>query len=157
MKRNVGQRDCHSFHFFFFPAPRPGLSACLPASMSRVSVMWARGPDSLRVDFGGRVCRIEVCRYPTNGNIGLVLFDVVKDWPLANATVATERPLPDTHVAIKSYSENKGIVDALLAAGVIEGEATSHIPVDRPHQQSVPVYALTPVVYDLVKQLPPRR
>ena len=97
-------------------------------------------------------CYLEVRRYATNGNVSLVLFDVADGTPIAKATVNTAVVLPDTHVAIKHYSENEGMVEALLAADIIQGAPTARIPLAF---DSVPVYMLGPVAYALVKQLAP--
>lgn len=112
-----------------------------------------RGPASLRVTFGKWQCRVKARRYETNGNVYLGLVDIRKESSVADATINTGVVLPDTHVAIKNYTENEGMVEALLAAGVIEGEPTSHIPLNL--FLHVPVYALAPAAYALVKQLAP--
>lgn len=75
------------------------------------------------VNFAGYSCEIRISRYATTNNIAIQL--VMKDpdehyyEPIATATV-NAMPLPDNQIAVKDYSENEGMMDALAEAGVIE-------------------------------------
>lgn len=71
------------------------------------------------VQFAGFDCVINFATY-ANGRTAIQLCDATDGQPVSMATVN----LPDEHmvedeVAIKDYSENSGMVDTLVAAGVI--------------------------------------
>jgi hypothetical protein len=73
-----------------------------------------------RVRFKQWDCLIRKLRYD-NGRPALQLVDAEDGSPIATATVN----LPDValgrnQVAIKNYSENEGMLDALVAAGVVK-------------------------------------
>ena len=61
-------------------------------------------------------CVISVGKYE-NGNTAIQLFD---GEPIAIATVNLGEKLPKDLAYIKDYSENQGMLDALLKAGVVE-------------------------------------
>lgn len=66
------------------------------------------------------LCAIDKRTY-ANGRVALQLIDAEDGCPIATATVN----LPDEQVApdetfIKDYSENAGMLEALLKAGIIE-------------------------------------
>jgi len=72
------------------------------------------------VEFKDWECDILLDRYPS-GRLAIMLQDKDDDSPVARATVN----LPDTaldgnEVIIKDWSENKGMVDALFDASVID-------------------------------------
>ena len=75
----------------------------------------------MKVHFGGEECELKVLQYPEPSNICLRLVDA-EGLPMATASVNPDYLLEDGMVAIKDYSENKGILGALLEAGA--GEAT---------------------------------
>jgi hypothetical protein len=54
-----------------------------------------------------------------NGQNSIQLFDVEEQMPYAVASVAIDEPLQKDEVAIKTYSENQGILETLLSAGII--------------------------------------
>ena len=67
----------------------------------------------------GTECRVEFHKY-ANGRVALELIDVDTDERYATATIN----LPDValeagEVAIKDYSENAGVLVALVKAGVV--------------------------------------
>ena len=76
--------------------------------------------------------------YASPKNIALELL--CEDGPYGMATINTEVVLPSHHVAIKNYSENEGMVDALLASGVISGEPALYIASGF---ATIPVYELS--------------
>jgi hypothetical protein len=56
-----------------------------------------------------------------NGRPALVLVDAEDGSPIATATVnLPDVPLGRNQVAIKDWSENEGVLDALVAAGVVK-------------------------------------
>jgi len=69
------------------------------------------------VGFGGYICDVQVERYGTS-NPAVRLLDVEDGMPVAVATLNVDG-LELDEVAIKNYSENEGVYDALLEAGVI--------------------------------------
>jgi hypothetical protein len=55
-----------------------------------------------------------------NGQNAIQLFDMSDGFPFATASVAlTNVELESDDVAIKNYSENEGILESLIAAGII--------------------------------------
>jgi hypothetical protein len=54
-----------------------------------------------------------------NGQTRIQLYDKTDGMPYATATVAVDYELGETEVAIKNYSENEGILESLIEAGVI--------------------------------------
>ena len=69
--------------------------------------------------FGGSyTLDITVGRY-SNGQTRIQLFDTEDGMPYATATVAIEKHLESDEVAIKDYSENAGILEALVTAGIV--------------------------------------
>lgn len=55
-----------------------------------------------------------------NGNLAIQLISTRDGSPVAIATTNTGKNLPDYQVAIKDWSENWGMVEALEEAGVID-------------------------------------
>lgn len=55
-----------------------------------------------------------------NGNLGIELIDEEDGGVVAKATTNTGKVLPDNQVAIKDWTENMGMVEALEEAGVID-------------------------------------
>ncbi len=73
-----------------------------------------------RVHFRHWVCVIRKCEYG-NGRVALKLVDAEDGSPIATATVnLPDVPLGKNQVLIKNYSENEGMLDALVAAGVVK-------------------------------------
>ena len=64
--------------------------------------------------------KIEFGTY-SNGRTAMTLIDVEDGLPIATCTVnVPDAPQTPFEVFIKNWSENKGMVDALVEAGVIE-------------------------------------
>jgi len=56
-----------------------------------------------------------------NGQTAIMLFDMADGFPFATATVCVEDHLLNSdEVAIKDYSENEGILESLIEAGIVE-------------------------------------
>ena len=77
----------------------------------------------MKIIFNGYNCRLEASRYPAEfgGGTALYLLDAETGEPVAVCTVNLHpvQP-PDGHVFIKDWSENEGICQCLIDAGVIE-------------------------------------
>jgi hypothetical protein len=65
-------------------------------------------------------CTVEFRRYRHGGAMGIQPFDAEDGCPVATATVNPERPIPAGHVAVKSWSENAGMLEALIGARLVE-------------------------------------
>lgn len=73
-----------------------------------------------RVEFRGWVCRIERASYGGTDRIALPLYAVEDGSPVAVATVnLPELALEADQVVIKDYSENAGMLELLVASGVV--------------------------------------
>lgn len=71
-------------------------------------------------------CHLQVHQYG-NGRPALVLVDQKDGQRVAVASVnIPDLDLKDGEVAIKNYSENEGMVEALMAADVIERPHSEH-------------------------------
>lgn len=78
------------------------------------------------VQFRHYECELEVRRY-SNGRPALQLRDSKDGSPVAVATVNLPGlPIPGDCVAIKDYSENEGMLDALMQQGVV-GKPISYV------------------------------
>lgn len=79
-----------------------------------------KNPNTKTIEFSGYTCRIMWGKYG-NGRLALQLLDD-EDWsPVAVASVN----LPDVYMApdemaVKDWSENEGMLDALMEAGIVE-------------------------------------
>jgi len=68
--------------------------------------------------FAGENCTIQWGKYP-NGRVAIQLM--CADGPMARATVNIPEYEPDfDEVLIKDYSENEGMLDALVKAGIVK-------------------------------------
>ena len=73
-----------------------------------------------QVVFRGWTCRIERGTYGATRRIALQLTDCTDGEPVAVASVhMPDISLAPDEVVIKDYSENEGMLDALVATGVI--------------------------------------
>ena len=76
------------------------------------------GYGMITVRFLDTDCTVQKRQY-SNGRVALSLVD--EEGPVATATVNLPGvPLGKNQVLIKDYSENEGILDALVAAGVVK-------------------------------------
>ena len=71
------------------------------------------------VSFSDYKCIVQYAKY-FNGRMAIQLIDFDDGSPIATASVN----LPDVHmetdeIAIKDYNENKGVLDALVEAGIV--------------------------------------
>ena len=77
------------------------------------------------VEFAGYECVAYETTYPSEagGATAIYLVDTADGEPVATATVNVEgvsENLPPSEVLIKDYSENEGMLGALIRAGLIE-------------------------------------
>lgn len=74
-----------------------------------------------RVQFLDFTCEVQRAKYGSGQN-SLRLIDVEDGQPVATASVCLEdQPQQENQVFIKNYSENAGIMEALMLQGVISG------------------------------------
>jgi hypothetical protein len=67
--------------------------------------------------FQGVDCSVQIGTYK-NGQPSIQLFD--EEGPFATATIClVNQELPQNHVGIKDYSENEGMLSALVEAGIV--------------------------------------
>jgi len=71
-----------------------------------------------RVNFAGYECEYTIGEY-ANGGTAIRLVDVNDGYPVATASVWIGNLFVD-EIAIKDYSENEGMVEALVNAGIID-------------------------------------
>jgi hypothetical protein len=64
-------------------------------------------------------CEAQFERYTHGGGIAIQLVDPGDDCPVATATVNPTTRVPEGHVAVKDWSENEGILAALVAARIV--------------------------------------
>lgn len=78
------------------------------------------------IQFKTYKCKVSYSKYITNQRISITLVDYDDDYPIAVATVnIPEENLDYNEVAIKNWSENEGILQTLIDAGII----------NKPHRQ----------------------
>ena len=73
---------------------------------------------NLEFKYGEFNSKVEFFTYP-NGNKGIRLIDTDDFCPLTTATINQNMVLDNDCVAIKNYSENEGIVEVLVEAGIL--------------------------------------
>lgn len=81
--------------------------------------------------------------YATNGNTALLLFKEDEPTDPPNGYVVSvniPNPIPTEYICIKNWSENAGIEQPLIDAGIIEEKPINYIPSG---MVSIPVYPLT--------------
>lgn len=64
-------------------------------------------------------CGIKIVKYIAPDNLALQLIDMTDGSPVAMASVNPDFKLNDGEIAIKSWSENKGMARILMDAGII--------------------------------------
>ena len=78
------------------------------------------------VQFRGKKLTVEMAQY-RNGCTAIMLFDDEDEEPYAVASVALPVRHPDGCVWVKDYSENTGMKDALVLAGIIAPDAVATV------------------------------
>lgn len=91
------------------------------------------------VEFAGFTCAVNFARYADNNRVAIQLVDAEDGGPVAMATLnLPDVPMAEDEVAIKDYSENTGMAQALINAGIV----ASPRRVESSGFVSVPVCAL---------------
>ena len=74
-----------------------------------------------KIKFQDWNCLLEFSEYQNNGRTAITLIDETDGSPITTATINMPNvSLNDDEVIIKDYSENEGILNALLINGVVE-------------------------------------
>lgn len=75
-----------------------------------------------KMKYGNYDCVVVKTNYVDNNNLALVLLEENNQQgaPVAIATVNTDSVLPRDEAYVKSYSENEGMLEALMEAGLVE-------------------------------------
>ena len=74
-----------------------------------------------KIKFQDWNCLLEFGEYQNNGRTAITLIDENDGSPITTATINMPNvSLNDDEVIIKDYSENEGILNALLINGVVE-------------------------------------
>ena len=74
----------------------------------------------MKVKFKEWDCIVQFSKYTQNNRIAISLIDAEDGEPIAKATLnLNEIPLEKNEIIIKNYSENEGIYDCLVEAGII--------------------------------------
>jgi hypothetical protein len=72
------------------------------------------------VDFRDEKCNVFIGKYAQNKDLKSIQLKTVEDGsPMALATLNIDVPCDSDEVFIKNYSENKGILETLIEAGII--------------------------------------
>ncbi len=71
------------------------------------------------VTFNGTLCDVVITRYHAPNNLCIQLIEHDSGMPFAIASVNVLFKLPDHLVAIKIWSENDGILEVLIDAGIV--------------------------------------
>lgn len=75
--------------------------------------------------------KFKTSRYSQNGNNALMIVVTDEEGneiePYCVCSVNPGKSIPEDQIAVKDYSENKGMVDFLRAEGIIEGDPTESI------------------------------
>ena len=74
--------------------------------------------SSRKVVFDGVKCDVKFEKYG-NGRTAIVLVDDGEDYAIASVNMVNE-PLADGYAFIKDYSENEGMLDALVKAKIVQ-------------------------------------
>ncbi len=72
-----------------------------------------------RIRFKQWDCIIEGAEY-VNGQKALILYDAEDHSVIAKASVCLDMMIPDDHILIKDYGENKGMLECLVSANIVE-------------------------------------
>lgn len=77
--------------------------------------------EGVTVTRHGDECRVFFSKYTNNDRVAIVLTDKETGEPYATASVnLVNQDLEPDEVAIKNYSEGEGMLDDLVAAGIVE-------------------------------------
>lgn len=76
----------------------------------------------MNVTFKSWDCIAIGSKYTVNDSKAILLIDKKDHSPVATATINLDFPLKKNHVFIKDYSENAGMTEALIEAGIIDSK-----------------------------------
>lgn len=88
-------------------------------------------------------CYFVTSRYG-NGNLAVEIWNNTEG-PISRITTNPDIKIPVTHIAIKNYAENEGMVETMKKMGIIESDPTQII---RTGYVTVPVHKLTSLGYE---------
>lgn len=71
-------------------------------------------------------CRLEWSHYEYNKQPALTLLDAETSEPIAKATTCIDYDFAEDETAIKDYSENEGMLETLIEAGIVEPTGAIH-------------------------------
>ena len=64
-------------------------------------------------------CAVELTHYTNNGQPAILLNDIDDGTPIAKATTCIDYDFQENETAIKSWSENEGMLAALITGGLV--------------------------------------
>ena len=94
----------------------------------------------MKVDFNGETYDVEFNFYASNDNVAIILRNQQDGARAYVATVNSEIDTDGTYVGIKSWSENVGIANALIDAGILLDEV---VTVESTGYVVIPYFKLT--------------
>lgn len=71
-------------------------------------------------EYQGAKCFGVENNYMENGNLAIEVFEEGTGEPMCLATICLDDVLPENEAYIKDYSENEGILEAFVKAGIVE-------------------------------------
>jgi hypothetical protein len=86
---------------------------------------------TLTVTFMDAECFVVIRHYTKPANIHISLWSET-DGPVVTASVNVDYLLPPGHVAIKDYSENRGVLEALITSGIV-ADTGQRLPIGYTH------------------------
>ena len=72
------------------------------------------------MNFSGYDCTIELTQYAHNGQKAMQLYDANDGEPIARATVCIDYDFQENQTAIKDWSENEGMLQALIDSHIVK-------------------------------------
>lgn len=97
-----------------------------PEVLARLSALLPHEPPvkeipEVTVNHNGTACRVLAGQYHNNGRLALRLVEIETGEPWTTATVnLPDESLEFGRLFVKDYSENAGVADALVAAGLVQ-------------------------------------
>lgn len=82
---------------------------------------------TLNTPYGSYQCKPVLLKYADNDRPALRLVDAEDNSPIAQASVNfPEVNIPDGYIAIKNWSENEGVLESLMEAGIVSEPFSYH-------------------------------
>lgn len=98
--------------------------------------------------FKAEGCRFKTARYRTNGNLAIEIEN--DEGPVIRVTLNDSPIDDDRKIAVKDYSENRGMANWLKVMGLIDREPCGET------MNCFPLYRMTDKMMDMLGELPPR-